>query len=246
MFGAGCNEKGNRGVNQRLKPIDETKRTIAAMVQERIRQGILDGVLKAGARIDQNRLAAELRVSLVPVREALKMLEGEGFVQILPRRGAFVTETSLADMEDLYFTRAIIEGQAAYHAADKLTDADLDALETHYDAMETALAAHDYERFTAENRAFHLRIYDAAGSNYLSDMIQNLWELAERYRYRYLFLKDQARNIQAEHRAILDACAARDRKILRDAIVDHMNQTLAGVRGYILAGKDHHSTSEAR
>jgi len=227
-------------VHSRLKPIEDTKRTIAALVQERIRQAILDGVLPAGVRIDQNRLAGELQVSLVPVREALKVLEGEGFVQILPRRGAFVTETSLADMEDLYFTRAIIEGQAAYHAADNLTDDDVRELEARFDAMETALAAHDYEHFTAENRTFHLRIYDAAGSNYLSDMIQSLWVLAERYRYRYLFLKDQARNIQAEHRAILDACHARDRKQLRDAIVDHMNQTLAGVRGYILAGKDHH------
>jgi DNA-binding GntR family transcriptional regulator len=225
----------------RIKPIEDSKKTVAALVQDRIREAILDGMLPAGSRIDQNRLAVDLQVSLVPVREALKMLEGEGFVQILPRRGAFVTETSLADMEDLYFTRAIVEGQAAYHAADKLTDAQLDELERLYAAMDAALLAHDYDAFTHHNRAFHMLIYDTAGSGYLSDMIHTLWKLAERYRYRYLFLKDQAATIQCEHREILDACHARDRKRLRDAIVDHMNQTLAGVRRYILAGTHYHT-----
>jgi DNA-binding GntR family transcriptional regulator len=221
---------------EQLKPIEASKKTVAVMVQERIRQAILDGVLPAGARIDQRRLAEELHVSLVPVREALKVLSGEGFVQILPRRGAFVTETSLADMEDLYFARAIIEGQAAYHAAEHLTDAHLRDLDRLYALMDAALRAHDYDAFSQHNRAFHLTIYEASGSRYLSDMIRSLWELAERYRYRYLFLKDQAEKIQAEHRAILEACHARDRRQLRDAVIHHLNQTLIGVRAYITAG----------
>ncbi|PJF27194.1 MAG: GntR family transcriptional regulator [Phototrophicales bacterium] len=224
---------------EQLKPIEVSKKTVAVMVQERIRQAILDGVLPAGSRIDQRRLATELQVSLVPVREALKVLSGEGFVQIVPRRGAFVTETSLEDMEDLYFARAIIEGQAAYHAAENLTDAHLHDLERLYNLMDKALRAHDYEVFSQHNRAFHLTIYDTAGSQYLSDMIHSLWELAERYRYRYLFLKDQAEEIQAEHRAILNACYARDRKQLRDAVIYHLNQTLIGVRAYITAEQQH-------
>jgi DNA-binding GntR family transcriptional regulator len=206
------------------------------MVQERIRQAILDGMLPAGSRIDQRRLAEELQVSLVPVREALKVLSGEGFVQILPRRGAFVTETSLEDMEDLYFARVIIEGQAAYHAAEHLTDAHLRDLDHLYALMDAALRAHDYDAFSQHNRAFHLTIYEASGSRYLSDMIRSLWELAERYRYRYLFLKDQAEKIQAEHRAILEACYARDRRKLCDAVIYHLNQTLSGVRAYTTAG----------
>lgn len=222
---------------ERIKPIEASKKTVAVMVQERVRQAILDGVLPAGTRIDQRRLAAELQVSLVPVREALKVLAGEGFVQIIPRRGAFVTETSLEDMEDLYFTRAIIEGQAAYHAAENLTDAHLSDLDRLYDLMDLALRAHDYDGFSQHNRAFHMTIYHACGSRYLSDMIHTLWELAERYRYRYLFLKDQADKIQAEHRAILDACRARDRKQLRDTVIYHLNQTLIGVQAYITAGQ---------
>ena len=77
------------------------------MVAERIRDAILSSELTPGSRVDQVRLAKILDVSLVPVREALKMLEGQGFIKIIPRRGAFVTSVSIRDLEDLYFTRQI-------------------------------------------------------------------------------------------------------------------------------------------
>src|SRR6266542_377987 len=123
---------------QRMEPIEENKKTIAAMVQDRIRDAILNGKLPAGSRLDQNQIANDLNVSLVPVREALKKLEGEGFVQIIPRRGAFVAESSLEDMEDLYFARGMLEGQAAYHAAKNLTDADLAKLDQLFHIMGAA------------------------------------------------------------------------------------------------------------
>ena len=220
----------------RIQPIEESKKTIASMVQERIRDAILNGMLPAGSRLDQNLLADALNVSLVPVREALKKLEGEGFVRIIPRRGAFVTESSQDDMEDLYFARSLLEGQAAYHAADKLTVDDLARLDYLMGEMGGALESRDFAYFTQANHDFHFIIYMAAGSKYLLNMIANLWELAQRY--RYVSLKDQSSVILAEHQAILDACHARDAKALRDTIVLHMNQTLAGVKGYILS--EHH------
>ena len=223
----------------RIQPIEESKKTIAAIVQERIRAAIMEGVLPAGSRIDQNQLASDLNVSLVPVREALKKLEGEGFVQIIPRRGAFVTESSLNDMEDLYFARRILEGEAAYHAAEKLTGDHLRELDRLMPSMTEALAAQDYARFTDLNRRFHFLIYDAAGSVHLSNMIAGLWELAERYRYRYVFMSDRSSVIQAEHKSILDACHAGNREQLRDAIVYHMNQTFLGIRAYI-SSQDYH------
>jgi DNA-binding GntR family transcriptional regulator len=224
-------------IQNRIQPIEDSKKTVTAMVQERVRQAILDGILPAGSRIDQNRLAADLNVSLVPVREALKMLEGEGFVQIIPRRGAFITEASIPDMEDLYFTRQILEGQAAYHAAEKLTDKHIQQLEEHYAIMDKALEQHDYTTFMTQNRAFHFVIYDAPESRYLANMIAGLWDLAERYRYRYMYIKDQGPAVQREHRAIIGACRKRDPRELRDAIIQHMQHTLSTIRDYI--AKEH-------
>ncbi len=226
-------------IEPRIKPIEDSRKTIAALVQQRIREAILEGILPGGSRIDQNQLASDLNVSLVPVREALKKLEGEGFVQIIPRRGAFVSETTLDDMEDLYFTRSLLEGQAAYHAAENLTGDHLAQLDALMRDMRDALDTHDYHRFMDCNRQFHFIIYNAAGSKYLSNMIEGLWDLAERYRYRYVFFKDQAAVIQDEHRQILDACHTHDKKQLRDTIIYHMNQTLQGVRGYILSANHH-------
>ncbi|MBX3080967.1 MAG: GntR family transcriptional regulator [Anaerolineae bacterium] len=217
-----------------LQPIEGSKRTIAAMVQERIRAAILSGDLPAGSRLEQARLAEELNVSLVPVREALNKLEGEGFVQIIPRRGAFVTQTSIRDMEDLYFARRILEGEAAFHAAEHLTASDLHTLENSVEDMNRALAKQDYPAFMESNRHFHYTIYEASGSHYLMDSIKLLWDLAERYRYRYVFVRDHAEVTQAEHRIILAACRQRDAIKLRDAIILHMNRTLEGIKGYLL------------
>lgn len=219
----------------RIRPIENSKKTIAAIVQDRIREAILDHLLPGGTRIDQNRLAADLNVSLVPVREALKGLEAEGFVQIIPRRGAFVTEASLDDLEDLYFARGLLEGQVAYHAAEKLTDEDLKQIAQLHQEMGIALEKHDLTRFMQLNHRFHFIIYTAAGSKHMLNIISNLWDLAERYRYRYVFMRDQGQVIQQEHHVILEACHARSPKALRDAIVYHMNQTLHGVRSQIEA-----------
>ena len=226
-------------IQNRIQPIEDSKKTVTSMVQERVRQAILDGLLEAGSRIDQNQLAVDLNVSLVPVREALKKLEGEGFVQIVPRRGAFVTTATVAVMEDLYFTRQILEGQAAYHAAPQMTTEQIDKLENLMRKMDVALNHHDFDSFMRLNREFHFVIYDAAGSRYLSNIIASLWELSERYRYRYMFMKDQGASIQREHQAITQACRAHDSKLLRDAILHHMQQTLTGIRGYIEREQQH-------
>lgn len=217
---------------KQIQPIEDNSKTIAYLTQDRIRSAILEGILTAGTRIDQNQLAKDLNVSLVPVREALKKLESEGFVQIIPRRGAFVTNTSIKDMEDLYFARSILEGQAGYHAAPKLSESQLRQLDYLHQRMGEALEQHDYAEFTHLNREFHFIIYDAAGSSYVSNMIASLWDLAERYRYRYVFFRDQTAVIQAEHKAILEACHAHDAKTLREAIIYHMNQTLHGIRTF--------------
>jgi len=216
-----------------LLPIEANKKTIAAIVQDRVREAIMSGELVPGSRIDQVLLAKNLDVSLVPVREALKMLEGEGFIKIIPRRGAFVTSISIRDMEDLYFTRQILEGQIAFYAAPKLTDADLTSLTDLTIQMESVLQAEDFATFTLLNRQFHFTICRAAGSHHAMNSIISLWDLSERYRYRYMFIHDQGQAIKREHRIILEACVARDGQRLQQAIIFHMNQTRDGIKLYL-------------
>jgi DNA-binding GntR family transcriptional regulator len=216
-------------MQRRIQPIEDSNKTISSIAQERIRHAILEGVLPPGSRIDQNRLARDLNTSLVPVREALKKLESEGFVQIIPRRGAFVADVSLSDVEDLYHARRVIEASTGENAASKLTDDDLVQLRRLFKQVNDALKKGDYEAFTRLNRQFHFVIFDAVDSKYLSKVISGLWDLAERYRYRSALIKDRAEAIRVEHRAILDACEGRDGAALRAAIIDHLDPTLEDV-----------------
>jgi DNA-binding GntR family transcriptional regulator len=227
------NVRGSGNERSNLKPIEANKKTIAAIVEARIRDAILAGELAPGSRIDQVKLAETLDVSLVPVRESLKKLEAEGFVQIVPRRGAFVTNTSTHDMEELYHARQIIEGEAAYHAVENLTSDDLEHLDSLMAQMGEALKKHDFHTFMTCNRSFHMAIYQAGGNRHLINVISSLWDLAERYRYRYMYLHDQGATIQAEHQMILDACRARDKDALRDLCILHMQHTLEGIKRFV-------------
>lgn len=225
-------------MNRMLKPIDDGIKTVSGIAQERIREAILKGTLPPGTRIDQNQLAADLNTSLIPVREALKSLASEGLVQIIPRRGAFVADFSLDDLENLYEARLMFEGQVAAKAATRLTDEEIETLGTISEAMQSALADGKYDDFTLLNRRFHFIIYSAAHNHHLTDMLSSLWDMAERYRYRYQYILDEHATVNADHQEIVEACAAHDAERLRTAIDNHILRTLSGMRQ--LAEQDMH------
>jgi DNA-binding GntR family transcriptional regulator len=218
-----------------LLPIEHTRKTLSAQVYERIREAIIQQVLFPGQRLDQNKLADELQVSLVPVREALKTLEAEGLVSIIPRRGAFVTEISLQDLADLYFARQIIEGETIYHAVELLTESDFSSLDTLIQKMREATDRdnmHDFMRF---NRSFHMTIYRALNNAHLMQTIEGHWERSEIYRFRYLFIAHSVQNIHAEHEAILHACRQRDRDQAKELARQHIANTRAGLERVLLS-----------
>lgn len=216
-------------------PIEDSHKTLATQVYERIRHAILTSTLKPGVRIDQNQVAETLSVSLAPVREALNALGAEGLVTIIPRRGAFVTEVSLADLDELYFARALIEGETIYHAIAHLSNADLNELQALVDRMKTVAVgqAEDVDAYIALNREFHLRIYSALKNQHLVQTIRSMWERSELYRYRYMLLVHDTKRIHAEHQAILNACKDRDPARAKQAAVHHIRQTQQELHEYL-------------
>ena len=205
-------------ITKSFNPIEDSRRTLAAQVQERIREAILKQTLKPGERIDQNKLAEELQVSMAPIREALKGLEAEGLVIIQPRRGAFVTEVSISDMDELYFTRGLIEGEAIYHAVPRLTDAHFIALQNMIAAMRRATDSNDINTYIVLNRQFHTHIYSVLDNQHLTQVIQMLWERSELYRFRYMFVTRDHERIHQEHDEILEACPYATRHLPKNAL----------------------------
>jgi len=220
-----------------LSPIEQTRKTLSAQVHERIHEAIVQQVLPAGQRIDQNKLAEDLQVSLVPVREAMKTLQAEGLVSIIPRRGAFVTEISLKDLADLYFARQIIEGEATYHAVQRMTESDFEVMEPLIHQMRRATDHDDLREFMRLNRMFHMTIYGSLNNPHISQTIQSRWERSEIYRFRFLFISHSIDSIHAEHEAILHACRHRDQQNAKDLAKQHIANTRAGLKRELLSHK---------
>ena len=184
--------------------------TAQEFVLGELRRGIVSGAMRPGEQIRQDALAERLGTSRVPLREALKILEGEGQVEYHPHRGYFVASLSSADLIEVYRIRTILEDEAIAVAVPLVTDADLERMESLLLDIETAGEAGDITGMTAANRAFHFSLFDGAGMPRLVRLIRQLWDSTDAYRAVYFSEKQNREQVRAEHRAMLAAIARRD------------------------------------
>ncbi|GAA2425919.1 GntR family transcriptional regulator [Actinomadura vinacea] len=184
--------------------------TAQQFVLDELRRAITSGRMRPGAAIRQDVVADELGVSRVPLREALKTLEGEGLVAYRAHRGYFVEELSLDDLREVYRIRELLEEEAVRRAAALVTPDDLAALERAEDEVERAAAAGDVLAMAAANRAFHLALYEYAGMPRLVRLIRMLWDATDAYRSIYYAEGINRERVIGEHRAALTALRAQD------------------------------------
>jgi DNA-binding GntR family transcriptional regulator len=174
----------------------------------------------------QEDLAAELGVSRVPIRESLKILEGEGHVTYHPNRGYFVTELSATDLSELYRIREILEAEALTRAVARLSDTDLREIGEILGDVNAAAASGDIDALTQANRAFHLSIVELSGMNRLNRLIRQLWDASDIYRTVYFREESNRERIFAEHQEIFAALKARDAQALIRAQNHHREQAV--------------------
>ncbi len=184
--------------------------TAQEFVLGELRRGIVTGALQPGEQIRQDALADRLGTSRVPLREALKILEGEGLVTYHPHRGYFVAALSAEDLAEVYRIRELLESEAIRCAVPLLTDADVVALEAALLDVEAATDAHDIVRITATNRAFHFLLLEHSQMPRLVRLIRQLWDSTDAYRSVYFADEHNREQVRQEHRAILDAVRTRD------------------------------------
>ena len=145
------------------------------VVAERMRSAILEGYYKPGEWMRQERIAQELGVSQMPVREALKELASEGLIEHVPYRGARVVDISANDIEDIYALRAFLESRAAGFAARQITPEELVELKQLQDEIEKYSAPEHLVRYRELNRRFHELIFTASRRDYLIRTLKLLW-----------------------------------------------------------------------
>jgi len=203
--------------------------TVTDYVVNSIRERILTGYYAAGTRLDQQTLIGDLGASLIPVRESLRQLEGEGLVQIHPHRGAFVVELSINELQEIYLVREVLEETATQIAVPNLSAQTLNELGAQIKNMQQATTACNYARLFDLNRTFHFTIYEASGNKLLIQMISGLWDRSRRYRQLYTYLPMRAPQALIEHNEIYAACKARDQPAAGVAARNNVRQTTLGI-----------------
>lgn len=203
--------------------------TVTSYVLDTIRDGILVGRFPLGSRLDQQALADDLGVSVIPIRESLRQLEAEGLVSIYPRRGAFVTELSVDELKEIYEIREVLEDLATRLAVPNLSPSTLQQLGGIIDQMEGATAAHDFARLLELNHSYHFSIYEAAHRPFLLQMISSLWDRCSLYRRLYTYLPDRAPQALSEHKEIYAACQAGGPVAAGQAVRQNIRQTVDGI-----------------
>ena len=175
-----------------------------------LRAAILSGELRPGQRVSQEAWAERAAVSLIPLREALRALAGEGLVTYRPRRGYVVTELDIDELDDVYRLRRLLESDVLRKGIRRATKADVAALEEAADACRDAAQISDVAAQLAANRRFHDHLHALGGSRQSIRLIDLLWDSTEAYRALYFVLPGEAAAADAAHRAIIAAVAAGD------------------------------------
>ncbi|OZI17770.1 GntR family transcriptional regulator [Bordetella genomosp. 7] len=199
-------------------------------VADRLRAMIHSHALASGEWIDETRLTGLLGISRTPLREALKVLATEGLVRLEPRRGCFVNELSLQDLEDIFPLMAMLEGRCAHEAAIKASDADLAALEPLHRALAEHAAAGRIDAYYDTNALIHEAVQALARNHWLSDMVGNLRKVLSLFRHKSLVLPGRMADSCAEHLAIFAALKARDPEAAEALARKHLLRQLDALR----------------
>jgi len=207
----------------KLLPVNlDSYKPLRELVLDAIREAIINGDLKPRERLMEIQLAEELGVSRTPIREALRKLEIEDFIVMIPRKGAYVADISFKDIADVYEIRAALEGLAAGLAAERITDEELEEMERHLVSKAEAIANNDIEKLVEVDTKFHELIYQASRNDRLSVIINNLREQIQRFRKTSLSVPGRMNRSLEEHRSIVEAIQSRDSRLARQVAQEHI------------------------
>ncbi|MEN8905776.1 MAG: GntR family transcriptional regulator [Clostridiales bacterium] len=175
-----------------------------------LREAIIIGELKPGERLMEVQLAEKMGVSRTPVREAIRKLELEGFVDMVPRKGAQVANLSIKDIMDVLEIRASLDSLAAKLAADKITHDELKELKNVYDQFVNYVEKENINGSVKKDVEFHEIIYKASRNEKLIQILNNLREQVQRFRIIYIKDTSSHKDLIEEHFEIYDALCKKD------------------------------------
>lgn len=202
------------------------KYSLRGRVYKKIREDILSGVYHENEELKENAIGQELGVSRTPVREALRQLELEGLVTMIPNKGAYVTGITSKDIHDIYTIRSYLEGLCAKWACEHITEAQIEALEEVLYLSDFHARRSHFEQLVELDNKFHDLIYSASGSKILNHVLSDFHQYVERVRKITLAMPSRAAKSNKEHAAIVDAIKKRDGQLAEALAHEHIINTI--------------------
>lgn len=209
---------------EELKLEVESFKTVRDAVFETIKKNILSGYFKPGERIVESQLSERMNVSRTPIREALRRLEVENLVENLPRKGVIVSSLKESQIVEIFHIRGALEGLASSLAIDNLDEELINQLQECIDKMSLAVKAGQIEKQIEYNTQFHEYILRKTNSPMLINMLQNLKDQIQRYRYQSLSLEGRPEISLMEHRDILKYMRERNKEKTEQYIRNHIKK----------------------
>ncbi len=193
------------------------------VVFKTLRQAILKGELEPGERLMEIQLAERLGVSRTPIREAIRKLELEGLVLMIPRKGAEVAKISISNLRDVLEVRRSLEELAIELACQRITEEELEALKVAQEKFAEAIKKGNAIQIAQNDELYHDIIYNSTKNAKLVQVLNNLREQMYRYRLEYIKDEDKRQILLIEHDHILKALTLRHVQEAKQAVREHID-----------------------
>ena len=211
---------------KKVKYAIERQKTLREQIVESIKESIATGKLKPGEKICETKLAEDLGISRTPLREAIQTLEAEGFLNVVPRKGAVVSEYSEKDIEDIYEIKATLEGLAARLATKNLSDEEIDHLDDINNQLKSMSLKSEssVSRFFRVHNQFHELFLKASSNERLYQLNCQLMEPFKRFRLSSLAIPGRFEEAIAIHDEIVEAFRSRNAQMVEKLVMQNVRE----------------------
>lgn len=203
----------------------EKPKSLSQVVAEEVKDAILKGVFQPGDKLVETNLTQSLGVSRTPLREAFRELAAEGYITVIPHKGAFVSRITKEEAHDLYIITSVLEGLATRLATPHLREGKArEEFLALYEDLKAQLERREVDAYWAANRSFHQFIADTSGNDRLQGMIDKLRRQILKTRVITLNYPGRLDESMAEHEEILQAILAGDSREAERLVIDHLEK----------------------
>lgn len=213
-------------IRRRPSRIEKRFRSLRRLLTEELKEAILAGKLAPGERLSEEKLASSLKVGRVPLREALRRLEAEGYITFLSHDDIMVSKPTIEDVRDYYSIASVLEGLATRLAVERAQPEELSRLRELHQLLKEAYKKKDPELYFEANSSFHRFIAEIARNERLHRLIDQMRHEIQKTRILSLHLPERLDYSMQEHDQILDAFLRRNPELAEGTVVKHLRSQM--------------------